>query len=79
MYSKDDPSSAIFGQYVDTFLKLKAQASGWPSWVQTEEDKDRFIREYEEAEGIKLDPAEIKKNAGLRSLAKLCLNSFWFV
>jgi len=30
---------------------LKQQADGWPSWVQTEEDKERYIREYEEMEG----------------------------
>ena len=31
---------------------------------------------YERKEGIKLDPAKFKKNPGLRSLAKLMLNSF---
>ena len=28
-------------------------------------------------EGVRLDPSKMKKNPGLRSLAKLCLNSFW--
>ncbi len=55
---------------------MKQQASGWPKWVKTEEDKDKFILEYEEAEGIKLDPTKIEWNSGLRSLAKLMLNSF---
>ena len=32
---------------------------------------------YEEREGIRLDPTKIQHNAGLRSLAKLLLNSFW--
>ena len=32
---------------------------------------------YEEREGIRLDPSKIQHNAGLRSLAKLLLNSFW--
>jgi len=48
-----------------------------PAWVQTEEDKDRYIREYEEHEGIKLDPTQIEKKECLRELAKLMLNSFW--
>ena len=31
----------------------------------------------EETEGIKLDEDSISYNAGLRSVAKLCLNSLW--
>ena len=58
-------------------LNLILQASGWPSWCVTPEDKARYVRDYEEHEGIKLDPAKIIKNPGLRSLAKLMLNSFW--
>ena len=61
---------------VDTFLKIKQEASGWPSWCRAEEDKREYVREYQEKEGIKLDPENIKKNPGLRSLAKLMLNSF---
>ncbi|XP_032236055.2 uncharacterized protein LOC5510896 [Nematostella vectensis] len=70
-------SSELFTCYFDTFLKLKQQASGWPVWCETESDKDQYIRDYEEKEGIKLEWGEIKKNPGLRSLAKLMLNSFW--
>ena len=69
-------SSDLFTGYIDTFLKIKQEASGWPSWCQTEERKRQYIRKYERNEGIKLDPAKIKKNPGLRSLAKLMLNSF---
>lgn len=36
--------SDLFKDYVNTFLKLKQQADGWPSWVKTEEDKDEYIR-----------------------------------
>ena len=32
---------------------------------------------YKEHEDIELDPNQIEKNPGLRSLAKLMLNSFW--
>ncbi len=53
------------------------QASGWPSWVLTDADKEKYIRDYEEKEGIVLDESEIEKNCALRSLAKLMLNSFW--
>lgn len=53
------------------------EKSGWPKWVKTEADKQKFIRDYEVNEGIHLDPNEIEKNEGLRQLAKLMLNSFW--
>jgi hypothetical protein len=66
-----------FFRYIDTFMKVKQESSGWPDWVQTDDDKDRYIREYEEKEGIKLDPEKVQMNAGLRYIAKLCLNSFW--
>ena len=75
-----DPSTAqggLFAPYIDTFLKYKQEASGWPEWCKTEEDQNCYIRRYAEKENISLDPDKIQKNPGLRSLAKLCLNSFW--
>jgi len=50
--------------YIDTFLKLKA-------------DEDRYIEEFRQSEGILLDKDSIKHNASKRELAKLCLNSMW--
>lgn len=67
-----------FAEYIDTFLKIKQQASGWPSeCIDDTEAKNRYIERYERCEGIRLDPENISPNPGLRSLAKLCLNSFW--
>lgn len=64
--------------YVNTFLKMKQEASGWPSWVGDDVDKRaQYINNYEEKKGIRLDPDKIKKNPGRRSLAKMMLNSFW--
>ncbi len=94
-YNDQDPDSGLFTRYIDTFLRLKAQASGrlflvgavsnvtfldnlgWPSWVQSDEDKEGFITEYEQREGIQLDPSQVEVNKGLRFIAKLALNSFW--
>ncbi len=39
--------------------------------------KNEFIRQYDVAEGIQLDPAKVEFNGGLRSLAKLMLNSLY--
>ena len=41
-------------------------------------DKQRkYVEDYFAREGIRLDPAKIKKNPGLRTLAKMMLNSMW--
>jgi hypothetical protein len=66
-----------FVQYIDTFLKLKAETRGYSGWVQSQEDEDRYVRYFRESEGIELNKTAIQKNAAKRGLAKLCLNSFW--
>lgn len=66
----------LMSDFVDKFLKVKQEASGWPEWCQTEEDKTHYIRAYKENEGIQLDPKNIEKNPGQRSLAKLMLNRY---
>ena len=63
--------------YVNTFLKIKQEASGYPKDCVTEEQKQAYIEDYYDHEGIHLDPEKINYNPGLRSLAKLMLNSFW--
>ena len=70
-------TGGLFTEYVNTFLKIKQQASGWPDWCKTENDKHSYIDLYEKKEGIRLDYNKVKKNTGLRALAKLMLNSFW--
>jgi hypothetical protein len=67
----------FFVEYINTFLKLKAEASGYPSWVQTPTDEDRYIRQCFGSEGIQLDKESIRLNASKRGLAKLYLNPMW--
>ncbi|XP_052762307.1 uncharacterized protein LOC128204947 [Mya arenaria] len=76
-YDPDSKCGGLFTEYVNTFLKLKQEASGWPEWCKTEEDKQSYIKRFYDKEGILLDYNMILKNPGLRSLAKLMLNSFW--
>jgi len=61
---------------VNAFLKLKQEAGGSPKRCKTEEDKDKYISDYFEHERILLDKNNIKKNPGLRRLAKLMLNRY---
>src|SRR5271170_7216804 len=72
--SKDD---GLFNAYIDHFLKMKLEASGFPRGTKTEGQKDAYIIKMLNREGICLDKENIKKNPGRRQQAKLCLNSFW--
>ncbi len=73
-YDPQTKEGGLFVTYVNTFLKFKQEASGWPKWCCTDEDRDRYLSDYFEKEGIRLDPMRIEMNPGLRALAKLCLN-----
>ena len=73
----EETSNQLFSPYVNLFLKTKQEASGYPKHCVTDEQKQRYIDEYYEHEGIRLDPNKIKYNSGLRFLAKLMLNSLW--
>ena len=67
----------LFTEYINTFLKLKAQASGYPQGVDTQEEKLNYVKQFSQHEGIELDPTLIEHNPGMRSIAKLALNSFY--
>ena len=76
-FNKETGECGLFAAYVNIFLKIKQEASGWPEWVKTDEDRPKYIADYAENEGIELNPESISKNPALRSIAKLILNSFW--
>ena len=68
----------LFVQYINTFLKVKQEADGWPADVGTDELKRQdYIAAYQQHEGVQLNYAQIEKNPAKRALAKLMLNSFW--
>lgn len=71
----DEWSNEVYRRYIDKYLKMKQEASGYPSWVQTPEDKQKFKEDYFKAEGIQLD--HIEKNPGRRAFAKTMLNCLW--
>ena len=53
-FPKEQRREGLFAPYVNTWLKHKTEASGWPSGVETEEQKAEYVKQYEEHEGIKL-------------------------
>ena len=76
-YDPETMTGGLFTDYVNTFLKIKQEASGWPDWCKTDQDRHKYIDLYSQKEGIHLEYIKVKKNPGLRALAKLMLNSFW--
>ena len=70
--------TGLFKDYVDTWLKTKQEATGWPSWCQSLEQKRNYIMNYQEREGIRLDIASIQNNPGRKATAKLMLNWYLF-
>ena len=76
-FDKGTNSGDIFAECVHMFLKLKQESSGYPSWVQSGEEKDSYIEDYRRAEGIALHKGSISKTSWQRNLAKLNLNSMW--
>jgi hypothetical protein len=69
--------TGLFNSYVNTFLKIKQEASGWPKGCDTPEEKQQFIQTYAQREGVILNPDNMIKNEGRRATAKICLNSLW--
>ena len=64
--------------YIDKWMAVKAENSKLPSWVQTQEDKERFAAEYQSTIGITLDPEKLNgENKGLRQIGKIRMNSSW--
>jgi len=58
-FDRGTNSGGLFAGYVNMFLKIKHESSGYPSFVQSDADKDKYIEDYWRAEGIALDNASI--------------------
>ncbi|TWW55982.1 hypothetical protein D4764_09G0010320 [Takifugu flavidus] len=72
----DKSSDTVFTDYIHTFLKGKQEASGYPAEAATDrESREKYIRDYQEHQGILLDAGKIETNPVKRQVAKLCLNS----
>ena len=68
----------LFADYVNTWLRLKQESTGWPSWCQTVEQKREYILHYQDWENIRLDISHIAKNPGRKATANLMLNMYLF-
>ena len=77
-YNPQTGKGGLFCKHINAFLKVKQESLGWPEWCKTEEDRDNYLSSYKTREGISLDRDNVKKNPSFRSLAKLCLNRYFF-
>ncbi|XP_041479156.1 uncharacterized protein LOC121426824 isoform X1 [Lytechinus variegatus] len=85
-YSPEIQMGGLFSEYINLFLKVKQESSGWPAECRSnneevstalQEKRADYINQYHKKEGVLLDPLQIKANKGLRAVSKICLNSFW--
>jgi hypothetical protein len=54
---------------MNTFLRIKLESSGWPENCQTPAEKNAYVEEVWQREGIRLEPTRIEFNPGLRAVA----------
>ena len=73
-FAQQQRQTGLFADYVNKWLKIKQEASGWPTRCETLEDKRNFIINYQQKEGIRLDISRIEKNPGRKATAKIMLN-----
>jgi hypothetical protein len=64
-YDRHKREGGPFADHINTFLKLKAEASGYPSWVRNPEEEERYVNNFYAIECV----------GWIGGLAKLCLNS----
>ena len=76
-YIPEKGDGGLFVEYLNTFLKLKAEDSGFPGWFRNPEDEELYVETFWKNEGIRLDRESIKSNAPKRGVDKLCLKSMW--
>jgi hypothetical protein len=72
---RNHEEEGLFSGYINSFLKTKQEASGWPKKNMSELEKRKYIQNFYDKEGVLLDSEKINKNPGMRAIAKIMLNS----
>ena len=63
MWHFPQSKTGLSQDYVNTWLKIKDEASGWPEGCETSEQRQQHLQAYEIAEGIQLNPDAVAYNA----------------
>jgi len=69
-YKPETGGGGLFVDYINTFLKFKAEASGFPGWFLSLKNEELYVETFWKNEGIRLDRASIKCNAAKRVCPK---------
>ena len=75
VYVWKETTKDMFSDYVRCFYKTKTEAAGWPT--QDPESRQAFLTKILERVGVDIQFDDVKKNKGLKFVAKLLLNSLW--
>ena len=62
-YNPDTGEGGLFVENINTFLKLKAEASGYPSWVRSPADEHQYIETLFQSECVSLNKDNRRYNA----------------
>jgi len=54
-YNPETSEGGLFVDYINTILKMKAETSGYPGWVRSPQDENRYVESFWKSEGIRLD------------------------
>ena len=54
-YATTSGEGGLFVEYINTFLQLKEEACGIPSWVRSPSEEERYVEEFRQSEGIILN------------------------
>ena len=69
----DKTSNELFKGYIRRFMKIKLEASKYD--FKNEKEEKEFKDKIKES--LDIDIEHFEYSAGLRAIAKLCLNSLW--
>jgi hypothetical protein len=69
-YDPKTHHGGLFAEHRDTFIKLKAEACGFPGWVRTAVDENRYVQASWDSEGFRLDKDRIHNNAAKEAWLK---------
>ena len=77
VYHYDKQSSELFKEYIRKWIKMKQENSGWPKYcMNNDEEKMKYLSSWFRL-GVILDASQIRENPGMRTIAKLMLNTLW--
>jgi hypothetical protein len=62
-------SDSLFKGYVQLLMKLKIESSDFPSGITTQEEKEKFAKDYKEMLGIEIDISKVALNPGMRFIS----------